>query len=53
MATEDPQKDWRLDKYIGALDEMVTSLKELPSCISLCKVHFTASYINILQKSLL
>ncbi|KDR10759.1 vesicle transport protein USE1 isoform X2 [Zootermopsis nevadensis] len=31
MAKEDPQKDWRLDKYIGALDEMVTNLQKLPN----------------------
>ncbi|KAJ4447962.1 hypothetical protein ANN_09972, partial [Periplaneta americana] len=30
MAKDDPQKDWRLDKYIGALDEMVTDLQKLP-----------------------
>lgn len=29
MAKEDLEKDWRLDKYIGALDEMVINLQKL------------------------
>ncbi|GFG31129.1 hypothetical protein Cfor_07058 [Coptotermes formosanus] len=30
MAKEDLEKDWRLDKYIGALDEMVINLQKIP-----------------------
>nr|CAD7460962.1 unnamed protein product [Timema tahoe] len=31
LAKEGHQKDWRLDKYINALDEMVTDLQKIPN----------------------
>ncbi|XP_023723178.1 vesicle transport protein USE1 [Cryptotermes secundus] len=34
MAKEDPLKDWRLDKYVAALDEMVINLQKLPNKLS-------------------
>ncbi|PSN44733.1 hypothetical protein C0J52_20350 [Blattella germanica] len=52
MAKEDPQKDWRLEKYIVTLDEMVTDLQKLPKPTLLKKL-LQLSYCHMGQQQLL
>ncbi|XP_076547423.1 vesicle transport protein USE1-like isoform X1 [Osmia lignaria lignaria] len=43
MAKDDPHKEWKLEKYIFALDDMIKQLQTLPSSII-----FVANHVKIL-----